>query len=134
MAQAGSRTLLVDANFREPAQQKIYDVEGETGLSEVLSGRTTLDCAISRTPIEGLEVLPCGALPRNPSEMLNGPSFSKLIENAVSPLPVHPAGLATGAVGDGRAHPRGDGGRDVVRPCAPAPPAAAPVTRDSTAC
>src|SRR5439155_17857579 len=45
-----------------------------------LSGRTTLDCAISRTPIEGLEVLPCGAVPRNPSEMLNGPAFSKLIE------------------------------------------------------
>jgi polysaccharide biosynthesis transport protein len=80
MAQAGSRVLLLDANFREPAQQKIYDVEHDTGLSEVLSGKIALDRAISRTPIEGLEVLPCGPLPRNPSEMLNGPAFAKLIE------------------------------------------------------
>ena len=84
MAQAGSRVLLLDANFREPTQQKIYDVEHETGLSEVLTGKVALDRAISRTPIEGLEVLPCGPLPRNPSEMLNGPAFAKLIETLSS--------------------------------------------------
>jgi capsular exopolysaccharide synthesis family protein len=81
MAQAGSRTLLVDTDFRDPALRKIFDIQSTAGLSEVLSGRTTLDRAISRTPVEGLEVLPSGPIPRNPSEMLNGPAFATLIES-----------------------------------------------------
>jgi succinoglycan biosynthesis transport protein ExoP len=81
MAQAGSRTLLVDTDFREPALRTIFDIQTAAGLSEVLSGRTTLDRAISRTPVEGLEVLPSGPIPRNPSEMLNSPAFAALIES-----------------------------------------------------
>jgi succinoglycan biosynthesis transport protein ExoP len=80
MAQAGSRTLLIDADFRNPSQEQIFDVQTGTGLSEVLIGRCTVEKAIRRTPIEGLEVLPCGPIPRNPSEMLNNQAFSKLIE------------------------------------------------------
>ncbi len=80
MAQAGSRTLLLDTNFRDPALGTIFDIQPAAGLSEVLSGRMTTERAISRTPVEGLEVLPAGPIPRNPSEMLNSPAFAKLIE------------------------------------------------------
>jgi succinoglycan biosynthesis transport protein ExoP len=80
MAQAGSRTLLIDADFRNPSLETIFDVQSGSGLSEVLAGRSPVEKAIRRTPIEGLEVLPCGPIPRNPSEMLNSQAFGKLIE------------------------------------------------------
>ena len=41
LAQLGSRTLLVDADMRGPRQHKIFEVPNKTGLSSVLSGRTS---------------------------------------------------------------------------------------------
>jgi succinoglycan biosynthesis transport protein ExoP len=80
MAQAGNRTLVLDANFRQPMLQTIYGNGKGTGLSEVLAGRTKLEDAITRTPVEGLEFLPCGPVPRNPSEMLNDVKFVELLK------------------------------------------------------
>ena len=80
MAQAGNRTLVLDANFRQPMLQTIYGAGKGTGLSEVLAGRTKVEDAITRTPVEGLDFLPCGPVPRNPSEMLNDEKFVALLK------------------------------------------------------
>jgi succinoglycan biosynthesis transport protein ExoP len=52
MAQAGSRTLLVDASFGEPILQKMFEIRKITGLSNVLAGYITYEKTISRTPVE----------------------------------------------------------------------------------
>ena len=80
MAQAGSRTLLLDANFRHPAIPTIFEILRPVGLSDVLSGRVLLDRAINRTPVERLEVLTCGAIPRSPADLLNSGGFTRLME------------------------------------------------------
>jgi len=49
-------------------------------LSTVLDGKATLDQAVQPTAVSGLEVLPCGPKPSNPSEMLNSPMFNELLE------------------------------------------------------
>ena len=39
------------------------------------------DCAIQRTGVEGLDILPCGPIPANPSEILNSREFGELIDS-----------------------------------------------------
>jgi succinoglycan biosynthesis transport protein ExoP len=80
MAQAGQRVLLVDADFRRPTMHKIFDIVPEIGLSSVMSGLAPLEKAIYRTEVENLHLLPCGPIPRNPSELLNGQAFADLLE------------------------------------------------------
>ena len=80
MAQASMRVLIVDADLRAPTQHRLFGLKDRMGLASVLSGSDTLDQAIQRTEIEGLDVLPCGPAPLNPAELLNGPAFAEKLE------------------------------------------------------
>lgn len=81
MAQAGKRVLLVDADLRNPKQHIVFGVKPTAlGLSGVLSGQVEWERAVQTTPLPGLELMQCGPKPRNPSEMLNSPEFSELLE------------------------------------------------------
>jgi capsular exopolysaccharide synthesis family protein len=81
MAQAGKRVLLVDADLRSPRQHIVFGVKPTAlGLSGVLSGQVDWERAVQTTPLPGLELMQCGPKPRNPSEMLNSPEFSELLE------------------------------------------------------
>jgi len=79
LAQAGHKTLLVDADFRRPQQHKIFAVRDRIGLSSVLQGKEILDDAAHRTNVDLLEILPAGPLPQDPSELLNGQELADLL-------------------------------------------------------
>jgi chain length determinant protein tyrosine kinase EpsG len=81
-SQLGSRTLIVDADFRAPRQQAIFNVPDRFGLSSVLSGRADLSAAIPVTGMTGLAVLPAGPLPPNPLELLSRPGFASFLAKA----------------------------------------------------
>ena len=80
MAQAGNRILLLDADFRKPTQQKVWGIDRGIGLSNVLAGNQSLVEAVRPTSIPGLDVLPCGPIPANPSEILNSQMFADVLE------------------------------------------------------
>jgi capsular exopolysaccharide synthesis family protein len=85
MAQAGQKVLILDGDFRKPAQHKIFEVDfQDRGLSSTLAGTTTLEDAIWSTEIKGLDLLPCGPDVPNPSEILNSETFAKLLEQLSS--------------------------------------------------
>ncbi len=84
MAQAGNRILLLDADFRKPTQHKIFELDKRSGLSSVLAGDAKLAEVIHSTPIAGLDVLPCGPIPANPSEILNSQTFADLLQDLSS--------------------------------------------------
>lgn len=71
LAQKGVRVLLVDADLRRPSIHKTLGMGPRSGLSNVLTGSTTLEQAITRTPIlPNLHILPAGTPPPNPAELL----------------------------------------------------------------
>jgi capsular exopolysaccharide synthesis family protein len=71
LAQKGVRVLLIDADLRRPSIHKTLGMGPHSGLSNVLTGSTTLEQAISRTSIlPNLFVLPAGTPPPNPAELL----------------------------------------------------------------
>ena len=81
MAQAGQKTLLLDADFRNPMQYQVFEMNGSDGLVSLLSGTTTLERAIQASGIEGLELLPCKTQLINSAEIINSKSFAKLIKD-----------------------------------------------------
>lgn len=81
MAQAGQRTLILDGDFRKPRQHEIFEIDGETGLSNVLAGTITLDEAIQPGLVEGLDILSCGQEVPNPSEILNSDAFAGTLQD-----------------------------------------------------
>ena len=81
IAQTGRSVLLLDADFRKPTQAKNLDINDNVGLSSVLAGREPLARAIQHTGVEGLDILPCGPIPANPSEILNSREFGELVDS-----------------------------------------------------
>lgn len=79
-AQLGVRTLLIDADMRCPAQHRIFNVEDRIGLSAVLSGRAGTDAAQTIPGFRSLRVLPAGAPPPNPLELLSRPRLPALLD------------------------------------------------------
>lgn len=79
LAKAGKRVLVVDADFRNPAQHRIFGVSDEKGFSTMLQRGEVDERAIRRTTVDKLFVLPAGPLPRNPSELLNSASLTDVL-------------------------------------------------------
>jgi protein-tyrosine kinase len=79
-SQLGKRTLLIDADLRRPRQHHIFGLPGRIGLSSVLAGRVGWDAVCEIKGLPDLWVLPAGATPPNPQELLARPGFAKLIQ------------------------------------------------------
>jgi capsular exopolysaccharide synthesis family protein len=79
MAQADQSVLLIEGDFRKPTQNEIFGLTVAKGFSGVLSRRESLDDVILKTAIDGLSVLPCGALPSNPAEIINSEGFRQAL-------------------------------------------------------
>jgi capsular exopolysaccharide synthesis family protein len=80
MAGGGNRVLLVDADMRRPRVHKVFGLQPRTGLSSLILGEGTLAQAVVHTEVPNLDVLPCGAIPPNPAELLHAAGFAALLE------------------------------------------------------
>jgi len=78
LAQAGQRTLIVDADMRRPRMHEALARAQEPGLSNVLVGETKLDEATRPTSVPNLQLLPAGQIPPNPSELIASKKFQHL--------------------------------------------------------
>lgn len=103
LADAGTDTVLIDADLRRPTVSDVYDIDGSVGLSQVLAGDVELKDALQKVTTERLLVLPAGRVPPNPSELVGSERMRALIEtlrethmviiDAPPILPVTDAGL-----------------------------------------
>ncbi len=80
----GGRTLLVDANMRNPRQHEIFSLPEHTGLSSVLSGRSDSRVIQQITGVPSLFVMPVGTTPPNPLELVERPAFNLLMRELAS--------------------------------------------------
>ena len=82
-AQAGKKTLLIDADMRRPGMTQLFDLKGSQGLSQVLRDNDSVaeSCLenIFHLGIERLDFMPSGPRPANPSELLSSDRFSDVI-------------------------------------------------------
>jgi chain length determinant protein tyrosine kinase EpsG len=79
-SQLGSRTLLIEADLRAPRLAALLRLQGGAGLSNVLAGLAEAGEALRRvSALRNLWLLPAGALPPNPLELLQRPAFAELL-------------------------------------------------------
>jgi protein-tyrosine kinase len=83
-SQLGARTLLVDADLRNPRQHQIFRLPDGHGLSTVLAARTDQHSVFPVAGLQRLSVLPSGPLPPNPQELLSRPAFNALMTDLQS--------------------------------------------------
>jgi protein-tyrosine kinase len=81
-SQQGQRTLLIDANLRNARQHVLFGLGKSAGLSGILADRAGLEAALPVTGIDDLMVLPAGAVPPNPQELLGRAAFGALLKAA----------------------------------------------------
>lgn len=81
-AQQEKKTLLIDADMRKPTVHYTFRSDNLTGLSNALIGETTLEEASQTTDVDNLEVLTCGPIPPNPSELLGSKRMKDLLDYA----------------------------------------------------
>ena len=79
LAQQGAHTLLADADLRRPLVHRAFNLVQEPGLTDILVGTATLREAVRPNVLAGLDVLPGGALPPNPSELLGSEAMHRLL-------------------------------------------------------
>jgi len=79
-SQLGERTLIIDADLLHARQHKIFKVNNSMGLSSLLVGRSSTDEAVRRVEaFKDLSVLPAGAPPPNPQELLSRSEFPQIL-------------------------------------------------------
>ena len=80
-AQTGLKTLLVDADLRRPSVHKAFQLQSPVGLAAYLAERVnSVDEIIHSTDIQNLDVVCCGALPSNPSELVSSKRMGQFLE------------------------------------------------------
>jgi capsular exopolysaccharide synthesis family protein len=80
-AQSGEKVLLVDCDMRRGRLHKVFNVSNEEGFSNLLiSDIRDYESYIKKTEIKNLSVLPMGAVPPNPAELLASSKNEKLME------------------------------------------------------
>jgi capsular exopolysaccharide synthesis family protein len=80
-AQAGRKTLLVDADLRKPGVSVVFDLPNSHGLTTLLRGdEMSLDALAKQTEQANLRVLTTGPLPPNPAELLGSQRMRVVLE------------------------------------------------------
>lgn len=79
-SQLGERTLIIDADLLHARQHEIFKVNNNMGLSSLLVGRSSNNEVVRRVEaFKDLSVLPAGAPPPNPQELLSRSEFPQIL-------------------------------------------------------
>lgn len=78
--QLGKQTLIIDADMRLPTVAKKLGIKGVPGLSDVLVGQSDIVKAIRRVSRIGIDVLPAGNIPPDPTWLLQSKQMKILLD------------------------------------------------------
>lgn len=79
-SQLPGRTLIVDSDLRSPRLHQVFGLENNSGLSNVLSGRSETNVIRPVPSLPNLYMLPVGAVPPNPVELVQGHAYAILMQ------------------------------------------------------
>jgi receptor protein-tyrosine kinase len=79
ISRAGKSVAVVDADLRKPTLASLFNATSEYGLSDVLTGRRSLDSVIQPIAGERIAVLSTGPSVARPSELLSSPTMEHIL-------------------------------------------------------
>ena len=99
-----NKVLMIDLDMRKPRFHEIFENANSTkGLSTILINKHSVEECIQKTELDNLDYIPAGPIPPNPSELILGSSFAKLINDFkksydVIVIDTPPVGLVTDGI------------------------------------
>ncbi len=78
---AGKRVLLADFDFRRPTVNSVFQIPGQLGLTDYLTGKASLSDILFQITDTNLFILPAGGSVPNPLELLNLAQCRTLIDD-----------------------------------------------------
>jgi polysaccharide biosynthesis transport protein len=80
MALSGLKVVLVDTDMRRPRLHRALSIPSSVeGVSGAIVGQANVGSLARATPVPNLWVLPCGACPPNPAELLHTERFRNIV-------------------------------------------------------
>ncbi|MCL2653215.1 MAG: polysaccharide biosynthesis tyrosine autokinase [Propionibacteriaceae bacterium] len=76
------RVLLIDADLRRPMVASYLNMESAAGLTTVLLGKARLADVVQHLGSDKVDILPIGAIPPNPVELIASTSMSRMLATA----------------------------------------------------
>lgn len=70
ISQAGKKVLFIDADMRKGYTHKLFELNNNNGVSDILAGKIELSKAIKTVNRAGFDYISRGAVPPNPAELL----------------------------------------------------------------
>lgn len=80
LAQGGYKTLLMDADLRNPVQHKIFNISEKKGLATALADTSELKDCIKKSFTDKLHILSAGPAVNNPSELIASENMDIILE------------------------------------------------------
>lgn len=75
------KVLVIEGDLRNPTVHRMFNVSNSHGITEILTSQKTFEESVHRTEVKGLDVVTCGKLPPNPSEMLASKKMKAFIQS-----------------------------------------------------
>jgi capsular exopolysaccharide synthesis family protein len=77
----GKRVAIVEADLRKPSLQLLFGLPEGPGLAQYLAGAAELKDAMKYLPDYNLTVIPAGASPMNPAELLGSTAMRRMLDH-----------------------------------------------------
>jgi capsular exopolysaccharide synthesis family protein len=74
------KTILIDCDLRRPTVHKLFNLPIEKGITDLIDGSIEVEDAFKSTPMKHLWVVTAGTMTNNPTELFEGNSVKKAIE------------------------------------------------------
>ncbi|MBM7841715.1 polysaccharide biosynthesis tyrosine autokinase [Herpetosiphon giganteus] len=78
-AQAEQRVIVLDCDLRRPSLHSLFGVSNDRGLSQAMSQNS--DLSLLKTEVDGLQMLPAGATPPSPADLLSSKRFDSVLRD-----------------------------------------------------
>ncbi|EKO2747290.1 polysaccharide biosynthesis tyrosine autokinase [Escherichia coli] len=79
IAQTGKKVIFIDTDMRKGYTHKLFNVSNDNGLSDILSGKISIEKSIKKISSAGFDYISRGMAPPNPAELLMHKRFAELI-------------------------------------------------------
>lgn len=81
LGQAGHRVLIIDTDLRKPRVHTLFNMPMSPGLTNILVKNCDFLDAVKRNDEHSIDVLTCGPIPPNPSELLGSEEMKNFLES-----------------------------------------------------